>query len=204
MAKKEIKIEKIEREYTIPLRRKFQHVARYKKTPKAVKSIKEFLVRHMKIRDRNLNSIKIDKHLNEVLWLRGIKKPPYKIKVRVVKEGDIVRVYAIDLPTKLKFKKLREEKLIVSAKQAIEKKKTLMQKAKESIQPGTNKTEEDSEGEKKEAEDKEKKKEDEKEKQKAGEEAGKVLEKAKAKQAKHTTKLKVKQPKRPQRKSLAK
>jgi len=32
MAKKtEVKIEKIEREYTIPLRRKYQHVPRYKK-----------------------------------------------------------------------------------------------------------------------------------------------------------------------------
>ena len=52
MAKKkeESKTEKIEREYIIPLREKIRPSPRYKKTPKAIKSIKEFLVRHMKIR----------------------------------------------------------------------------------------------------------------------------------------------------------
>ena len=39
----------LEREYVIPLRARYQHVARYKKTPKAIKTVKEFLVKHMKI-----------------------------------------------------------------------------------------------------------------------------------------------------------
>ena len=85
MAKKpEPKVEKIEREYIIPLREKGRPVPRYKKTPKAVKTVKEFLVRHMKIRDRDLNKIKIDRFVNEVLWFRGIKNPPHKIKVRAI------------------------------------------------------------------------------------------------------------------------
>ena len=81
MAKKiiPIKAEKIEREYIIPLRERGRPVPRYKKTPKAVKTVKEFLVKHMKIRDRDLNKIKIDTYLNEALWFRGIRKPPYKI-----------------------------------------------------------------------------------------------------------------------------
>jgi len=108
--KKETKTDKIEREYVIPLRDKCRPVPIYRKTPKAVKSVKEFLARHMKIYDRDLNKIKIDKHLNEALWFRGIKRPPHKIKVKVVKEGEIVRVELADVPDKLKFKKLREEK----------------------------------------------------------------------------------------------
>ena len=41
--KSETKTEKTEREYIIPLRSKFQHVARYKKTPKAVSKAYENL-----------------------------------------------------------------------------------------------------------------------------------------------------------------
>lgn len=141
MAKKEIQ-NKVEREYIIPLRSQVQKTVRYKRTPKAVRTVKEFLVQHMQIRDRDLNKIKIDKKLNEMLWIRGIKNPPHKIKVRAVKEGDIIRVYAVDLPTNLHYKKLREEKLSSTAKEMAEKKKTLMQKAKEQMQ-GTANTKED-------------------------------------------------------------
>ncbi|MEK6817555.1 MAG: 50S ribosomal protein L31e, partial [Nanoarchaeota archaeon] len=41
----------IEREYTIPLREKVRSVPRYKKTNKAVRTIKEFLAKHMKVYD---------------------------------------------------------------------------------------------------------------------------------------------------------
>jgi len=128
---------KLEREYVIPLREKCRPVPRYKKTPKAVKTVKEFLVRHMQIRDKDLNKIKIDRFLNEQLWERGIKKPLHKVKVRVIKEGDIVKVYSVDLPTKINFKKLREEKREKEGKEALEKKKesqkTMMEKAKKKV-----------------------------------------------------------------------
>jgi len=104
----ETKSDKIEREYIIPLRHRWKIVPRYQRTNKAVKAVKEFLVRHMKIRDRDLDKIKIDKYLNETLWHRGIKNPPAKIKVLAIKEGDIVRVKAVDMPQNIKFKKLRE------------------------------------------------------------------------------------------------
>ena len=111
MAKKtETNTANIEREYIIPLRDKCRPVPRYKKTPKAVKTVKEFLAKHMKIYDRDLNKIKIDKLLNEALWFRGIKNPPHKIKVKAIKEGDIVRVELVDLSKKLEGKKRREEK----------------------------------------------------------------------------------------------
>jgi large subunit ribosomal protein L31e len=125
----ERKSEKIEREYVIPLREKCRPVPRYKKTNKAIKSMREFLVRHMKIRDGDLKKIKIDKSLNEIVWGRGIKNPPHKIKVKAVKDGENVIVTAVDVPQKIKFKKLREEKREQKAKDFAENKKTMMQKA---------------------------------------------------------------------------
>ncbi|MCK5043611.1 60S ribosomal protein L31, partial [Candidatus Pacearchaeota archaeon] len=124
MAKKiETKTDEIEREYTIPLRKEWKKVPRYKRANKAIKAIKEFLVQHMKIRDRDLKKIRLDKSLNEVIWSRGIKKPPVKIKVKATKKGDIVRAELSVVPGKLKFKRLREEKIEKKAMQAAEKKK---------------------------------------------------------------------------------
>ena len=113
----------IEREYIIPLREKGRSAVRYKKTPKAVKTVKEFVAKHMKIENRDLNKVKVDKYLNEALWYRGIKNPIHKIKVKVVKEGEIVRVYAVDLPTNLHHKKKREDKNSEEQKKIGDKKK---------------------------------------------------------------------------------
>ncbi|MBA7666102.1 hypothetical protein ES703_74179 [subsurface metagenome] len=192
MAKKtETKTEKIEKEYIIPLRIKWKKVPRYKRTNKAIKAIKEFLVRHMKIRDRDLKKVKIDKYLNEVVWSRGIKNPPFKIKVRAIKKGDIVKAELSEMPEKLKFKKLREEKKERKATEIGEKKKSMMEKAKEGMQkPEEKQTEEE--------------KKEEKEKKSAVVESGKEMEKIAAKKTKHEAKAKTKQPKHQIRKALAK
>jgi len=195
MAKKiEPKTEKIEREYVIPLRKRCKHAVRYKKTPKAIKTIKEFLARHMKIYDRDLKKIKLDRYLNEAVWGRGIKKPPIKIKVKVVKEGNIVRAELAEMPDKLKFKKLREEKRNKKASEIMEKKKSMMERAKEQMQKPKEevKTEEE--------------KVEEKEKKSAVVEAGKKLEKEASKKTKHETKTagKMTQQKHHVRKALAK
>jgi len=181
---------KIEREYIIPLRHRWKIVPRYQRTNKAVKAVKEFLVRHMKIRDRDLDKIKIDRYLNETLWHRGIKNPPAKIKVLATKEGDIVRVKAVDMPQNIKFKKLREEKIETQAKQIAKKKK----EGKKTEEPETGKVEEETE----------KKKEEEKENKAAVVEAGKEMEKAAAKQMKHQPKPDMKKPKHQVRMALEK
>jgi len=192
MAKKTTPVvEKIEREYVIPLRAKFQRVPRYKRTSKAIRTIKEFIARHMKVTDRNMNNVRLDSYLNEAIWLRGIKHPPHKIKVKVVKEGDIVRVYAVDLPNNIKFKKIREEKIDSKAKEAGDKKK------KEKAPEEAPKTEEQK------AEEAEKK-EEEKEKKAAVVEAGAEMEKAAAKKMKHERMDKVKEPKHQRRMALQK
>jgi len=173
MAKKtETKTDKVEREYVIPLRKETLKVPRYRKAEKAIKAIKEFLVQHMKIYDRDLNKIRIDKYVNEQVWHRGIRKPPAKIKIKAIKENDIVRVELVDYPDKLKFKKLREEKVLKEGEEKAKKKKVEA------------KVEEKPEGE-------EAKKEGETEEKKAAVvEAGEAMEKAEAKVDKHTTKAK--------------
>jgi len=195
MAKKTELTDKLEREYIIPLRCEWKKVPRYKRAKKAIKAIREFLVRHMKIRDRDLNKIKIDKYLNEEIWFRGIKKPPAKIKIRAIKEKDsdrkeIVKVELVDYSEKAKFKKAREEKILKEGEEKAKKKKK-EQKIEEKPK----------EAETKEGEEK---KEETEEKKKAVVEAGEKLQKAAAKKTKHDTGAKVKQPKHQKRVALAK
>jgi len=114
MAKKESQPKQIlEREYIVPLRKKWLKVPRYKRANKAIKTLKEFIARHMKIYDRDLKKIKIDVNLNNELRFRGVKKPHPKIKVRAIKfDNDIVKVELINLPKHIEFQIKREEKLL--------------------------------------------------------------------------------------------
>lgn len=192
--------EKIEREYVIPLRNKTRRTAIYKRTPKAVKSVKEFLAKHMKVEDRDLNKVKLDKLLNEALWYRGIRNPIHKIKVKAVKENGIVTAHAVDLPTNLKFKKIRLDKKSAAIKAQSDELKKVQEKAmKEAAKKAKEKVAEkkvelkDKKVEEKATEKKEElkdKKAEEKEKKTAVVEAGAAEEKKAAKEAKHTTKVK--------------
>jgi len=77
-----------ERIYTIPLRRAWI-VSRRKRTPKAVKLVRDFVLRHMKA-----ESIVISNDLNEELWSRGIQKPPRRVRVKAEKDKEgVVTVY---------------------------------------------------------------------------------------------------------------
>jgi len=81
-----------ERFYTIPLR-KVWISPRKKRAPKAARVVRQFVVKHMKIRsefdeDEEPERLVIDNEVNEKLWSRGIEKPPRKIRVRVVKDNE--------------------------------------------------------------------------------------------------------------------
>ena len=73
-------ITKIEREYVIPLRKAFIKAAQYERTGKAIKEIKKFIARHMKIPEKDVSKVKLDVFFNNDLWFRGRKHPPAKIK----------------------------------------------------------------------------------------------------------------------------
>lgn len=106
----EHKHNKIEREYIIPLRRFWVNVPQYERTGKAIKTIKKFIAKHMKVEDRDVRKVKLDIHFNNELWFRGRANPPAKVKVKAVKEGDIVKVDFAEVPQYVKFVKSRVER----------------------------------------------------------------------------------------------
>ncbi|WP_309492871.1 50S ribosomal protein L31e [Candidatus Hecatella orcuttiae] len=69
-----------ERLYVVPFGRVWNAPRPYR-TPKAVKALKDFIKKHMKV-DR----VRVDGKLNQFIWGRSIEKPPRKIRVRVTKD----------------------------------------------------------------------------------------------------------------------
>ncbi len=74
-----------EKVYTIPLREAYKK-ARLKRAPYAAREVKKFIKTHTKAKE-----VKLGKHLNEEIWSRGIKKPPHKIRVKAVLDGDVAK-----------------------------------------------------------------------------------------------------------------
>jgi len=107
MAEKESSKE-IERIYVVPLRR--AKIGRSSlAAPRAVKQVRGFLNRHMKV---DKNNIWIDDSINRELWSQGKYKIPNKIRVRAVKfEDGIVEVTLPELGLKKSRREiLKEEK----------------------------------------------------------------------------------------------
>ncbi|MHA1815401.1 MAG: 50S ribosomal protein L31e [Candidatus Heimdallarchaeaceae archaeon] len=85
--------EAIESIFTIPFYPKLNKTAPYKRTPKAVRMLKAFIIKHTKV-----DFVVITNELNEFLWERGIRKPPRKIKVRAIVETiDEEKIATIEL-----------------------------------------------------------------------------------------------------------
>lgn len=109
LAKKQIEeilipmAEETERIYVIPLKK--QYFSASKAAPTAIKRVKNFINRHMKVDE---SDIWIDSSLNNAIWSKGKYKMPTKIRVKAVKFDDgVVEVY---LP-ELEFEKSRRELL---------------------------------------------------------------------------------------------
>jgi len=121
----------LEREYTIPLRNEWRKVANYRRTGRAIKEIKKFIARHMKVPERDVSKVKLDQWLNQEIWFRGKKKPPAKIKVRAIKEGNIVRVQLAEFPEFVQFEKAKRERLHRPAEKPKAEEKTSEEKNEE-------------------------------------------------------------------------
>ena len=91
--KKELEEEIVEENfYTIPLRRAWIS-PRKKRAPKAMRIIKSFVKKHMKLRtevegEEEAEILVISNEVNEKIWSKGIEKPPRKIRVRAVKDKE--------------------------------------------------------------------------------------------------------------------
>jgi len=101
----------LERTYTIPLRKNFRKAPNYKRTKRSVKTIRDYLQKHMKC-----ENVKLGKYLNLELWKDGRKNPPAKIQVKAIKDKikikdkdvEIVRAEIPNAP--IEFKPVEEEK----------------------------------------------------------------------------------------------
>lgn len=165
----------LEREYVIPLRRHWLRVPQYERTGKAVKAIKLFIAKHMKVPDRDTEKVKLDVYFNNEIWFKGRASPPAKIKVKAVKEGDIVKVSFPETPEHVKFLKAKHERLFRKLEKTGEKPpETKAEEQKQEVKE--EKTEEQ--------------KIEEKEKEKAVAEQGMKQAEQQAKSKKHLTKIK--------------
>jgi len=172
----------LEREYIVPLRRGWQKVPEWKRANKAVKTLKEFIVKHMKVYDRDLRKARVDVLLNNEIRFRGVKKPPASIKVKAIKYDDgYVDVKLVNLPKHIEFQIARD------AKKQVE----MIKKASEKKEPEVEVKEEKTAEEK----------QDTKEKEESSKIATEQMEKQQAKQMKHTSKTSQETPKI-QRKAL--
>jgi large subunit ribosomal protein L31e len=163
----------LEREYVVPLKKGVLNVPQYRRAKKAIRVLREFIVRHMKVRDRDLKKVKIDAYLNNELWFRGIKKPANKIKVKAVKKSDGFVYVSLSEPAEaVKFVMARDEKRRLAAEATKVKKP---KKVDEKVDKDKDKDGVDDKVE--EAEDK-----------KAGAEKAAKVEKSATKDLKHSTK----------------
>jgi large subunit ribosomal protein L31e len=71
-----------ERIYTVPLKEAW-NAQRYRRSERAMMVLKAFAKRHMKA-----ETISVDTSVNEVIWARGIKSPPHKIRVKMTKDDE--------------------------------------------------------------------------------------------------------------------
>ena len=116
MAEKEL-----ERIYVIPLQKIKHYTSASRLAPRAIKEIKRFLVRHMKVEE---NDIWIDNSVNENIWSRSKYKIPSRVRVRAIKFDD--GVVEVSLP-ELELKESRREEI----KAVKETKKPILKKEEE-------------------------------------------------------------------------
>jgi len=75
-----------ERMYNLPFRRVWA-TPRGKRTPRAIRMVREYVGRHMKV-----ENVVISNEVNEQIWKRGMSKPPRNLRIRAVKdkEGKVI------------------------------------------------------------------------------------------------------------------
>ena len=74
--------QELERVYTIPLG-KVLLSANTHRAVRAINMIKEFARRHMKT-----YNVKIDEEISHIIWARGVRSPPRKIRVKMTKTDE--------------------------------------------------------------------------------------------------------------------
>ncbi|MEM4396185.1 MAG: 50S ribosomal protein L31e [Candidatus Woesearchaeota archaeon] len=73
----------------VPLRKEFLKAPRWNRTKKAVIALRQYIAKKTRVEPKN---VKIGLFVNELMWERGIQKPPHHVLVKVLKENDVVYV----------------------------------------------------------------------------------------------------------------
>ncbi|KAL0208573.1 hypothetical protein P9112_011160 [Eukaryota sp. TZLM1-RC] len=70
----------VTREFTINLHKRVFGTQFKKRAPKALKEIKKFVARYM-----NTEDVRVDPAVNKFCWVKGIRSPPNRIRVRCMR-----------------------------------------------------------------------------------------------------------------------
>lgn len=145
MAKKETPPKIVlERTYNIPLRRRWLYVPKYKRAKKAITTLREFLIKHMKpgADEKGKIQLKLGGYVNEELWKHGMKNPPHHVKV-VAKKDDKGAVTAElegapvekpkEEPKKGLLEKIKEKKPTKTEEEEIKKEEKVKVEEKEEL-----------------------------------------------------------------------
>ncbi|MEM3521927.1 MAG: 50S ribosomal protein L31e [Candidatus Bathyarchaeia archaeon] len=83
MSESEKGIEVVEEKvYTFSFRKAWI-TPRGKRAPRVIRMLKDFVKRHTKSEE-----VLISNEINELIWARGIQKPPRKLRIKVIKDKE--------------------------------------------------------------------------------------------------------------------
>lgn len=112
MVKEAPELEPVTRDYTLHMHKRLHGYNLKKRAPRAVRIIKDFVRRIMKTKD-----VRIDHHLNDFIWSRGIKNVPHRVRVRLQRKRNEEETAGDSMYTLVKylevddFHKLRPERV---------------------------------------------------------------------------------------------
>ena len=72
-------------ELVVPLRKAW-NITRYKRSPRAIKIIRNEVIRHLKVKEDE--EMWIDQAVNEAIWKNGIENPPRKIRLEITRHDE--------------------------------------------------------------------------------------------------------------------
>lgn len=113
-----------EKIFTMNLRKEILKKPHHQRAKRAVNATIDYIKRHMKV-----SEVKIGKNLNDLLWSRGNRNPPMRVKVKSIIEEGYARV---ELP-EFEFEKKKEEKKETLKEKILGKKEEKPETAKEKI-----------------------------------------------------------------------
>lgn len=97
--------EESEKLFNVPLK-ELKLSRRTKRASQAIKCIRKYIAKHMKAEEKD---IWIDPRINELIWKRGIQKPPRFIRVKVSMLEEEEKI-GVELPKELDETKLAKTK----------------------------------------------------------------------------------------------